>query len=159
MPQPYKVLFVCMGNICRSPAGECIFRSFVEEAGLEESIEIDSAGTIGFHEGNPPDSRMKATGKRRGYSIVGAARQIKPADFAAFDLIVTMDNENYHNVMRIKPSGETRATVKPFCEFCTEHSEEEVPDPYYGGAAGFEHVIDLLEDGCRSILAHAQNSK
>ena len=147
-----------MGNICRSPAGECVFRHFAEKAGVTERVETDSAGTIGFHSGNSPDSRMQAAGRKRGYSIEGAARQIRSKDFDEFDLIVTMDRDNFENVKAIAPGNETRATVREFCTFCTEHSDIEVPDPYYGGAAGFDHVLDLMEDGCRAILDIALRS-
>ncbi|MGB0372938.1 MAG: low molecular weight protein-tyrosine-phosphatase [Opitutales bacterium] len=154
MEGPFKVLFVCMGNICRSPAGECIFRHIVESEGHSDTIEIDSAGTIGFHTGNSPDSRMRSAGAKRGYRIEGAARQLAEDDFQKFDLIVTMDDANFENASAIAPQGESRASLRKFCDFCEHHSDQEVPDPYYGGQSGFEHVLDLMEDGCRGILKY-----
>lgn len=153
MKPTVNVLFVCMGNICRSPAGECLFAHLVEESGHSEKIKIDSAGTINFHAGNAPDKRMQLAGKARGYTIQGAARQIQTSDFNAFDLIITMDQSNHQNVLNLRPEGDTRAEIKAFCEFCSKHPNiTEVPDPYYGGAEGFETVLDLLEDGCAGIL-------
>ena len=153
MNSPYRVLFVCMGNICRSPAAECVFRNFVEKSEIHRSIECDSAGTIDFHTGNAPDSRMRSAGNKRGYTIKDAARQVQHEDFEQFDLIITMDDKNFHNVQRMAPNSEYRATVRKFCDYISNFPDTEVPDPYYGGAAGFEHVLDLLEDGCGTILS------
>ena len=144
-----------MGNICRSPAGEGIFRHLVERDGLSDTIAYDSAGTIGFHEGNPPDSRMRAAALKRGVELVSQARQIRQTDLDTFDLILTMDDENYVNVQAISQTDEHLKKVRRFCAYCTDHSETEVPDPYYGGARGFEHVLDLLEDGCEQVLKEA----
>lgn len=150
--KPIRVLFVCMGNICRSPAGENIFRKMVSDAGRDADFHIDSAGTIDFHEGSPPDSRMTATLLSHGYPVTGHARQIKPADLAGFDLIVTMDDENLKAVRRLDREGGFREKIRPLVGFCTSHDDPCVPDPYYGGQQGFEKVIELLEDGCRGIL-------
>lgn len=147
-----RVLFVCMGNICRSPAAEIIFRHQVAEAGRQDEFEIDSAGTIGYHEGSPPDPRMSDALKRRGFSVSGRARQIREADLEAFDLIVTMDESNLENVRDLDPSGRLHAKIQPLVDFCRAHDDPRVPDPYYGGQKGFEHVIDLLIDGCAGIL-------
>jgi len=147
-----RVLFVCLGNICRSPAGDNVFRNLIEQEGLQDQIECDSAGTIGYHTGNSPDSRMSATLKSRGYKIHGRARQIQVEDFNDFDLIVTMDDSNYKDVCKVAPNKEAEAKVKKFVSFCSEHDDTEVPDPYYGGQDGFEHVADLMEDGCRNLL-------
>ena len=147
-----SVLFVCLGNICRSPAGENIFRHLVREAGLEGAISCDSAGTIGYHTGNAPDSRMSKTIQNRGYEVSGASRQISEKDFVDFDLILTMDEENYENVIAIAKNDAQRARVKRFTDFCTEHDHSEVPDPYYGSDEGFELVADLMEDGCSGII-------
>ncbi len=154
--EPYRVLFVCMGNICRSPAGECVMRHVADKAGASELFELDSAGTIDMHTGNPPDKRMRATAKARGIVIDGAARQIKPEDLDAFDLILTMDSENRAYVDRLKEKHGGRAEVRQFCELCREHDLADVPDPYYGGQDGFELVIDLLEDGCAALLEEAR---
>ena len=147
-----KILFVCLGNICRSPAGENIFRHAVKQAGVERLWEIDSAGTAAWHTGKGPDSRMTQTLQSRGIEVTGKARQIKAEDLAEFDLILTMDDENYANVLKIDPQSQFRDKIKKFTSFCTKHSELEVPDPYYGGQDGFELVADMLEDGCKNII-------
>ena len=147
-----------MGNICRSPAAECVFRHYVDEAGLSDKVEIDSAGTIGFHAGNPPDSRMQAAGKKRGYTIQGAARQIQTEDFHSFDLIITMDDENFRNISKSAPIGESRALLQRFCDFVPSRADTEVPDPYYGGQAGFDYVLDLLESGNEAVLDFIRKS-
>ena len=149
----YRVLFVCMGNICRSPAGENIFRHLVEKAGLSEDIRCDSAGTIGYHTGKEPDTRMSKTVRGRGYEMTGSARQFLTQDFEDFDLVFTMDDENYDNVMKLAESDEARARVRKFTDFCIAHDHSEVPDPYYGGEDGFELVANLIEDGAGELLA------
>ena len=151
--KPFRVLFVCMGNICRSPAAEIIFRQLVTAAGRDAEIEIDSAGTLGYHQGDPPDARMAETLREHGYTVTGRARQITVADLAAFDLIVTMDEDNLTEVRALDRDGRFRAKIRPLVEFCREHQSPRVPDPYYGGQQGFERVIELLEDGCAGILA------
>lgn len=147
-----RVLFVCMGNICRSPAAEIIFRKLVEEEGLSKNIEIDSAGTIGYHSGNPPDHRMSETLRQRGYTITGRSRQIQAEDLERFDWILTMDGDNFDDVCLLDPSGTKRNKIHPMVEFATQHEDRNVPDPYYGGQARFEHVADLLEDACDGLL-------
>ncbi|MDA8975369.1 low molecular weight phosphotyrosine protein phosphatase [Akkermansiaceae bacterium] len=147
-----SVLFVCLGNICRSPAGENVFRHMVKEAGLNDRIHCDSAGTTGYHTGNDPDARMSRTIRNRGYEVTGFSRQISLRDFKDFDLILTMDEVNYTNVIALTKNDEQRARVKRFTDFCTEHEEKEVPDPYYGGDQGFELVADMIEDGSRGVL-------
>ena len=132
-------------------------RRLLEEADLSESVRVDSAGTIGFHTGNPPDPRMSKAGRARGLPMTGSARQVEPSDLDEFDLVLAMDDENYSN-LRALATTENAAKIKRFCEFCIEHSDTEVPDPYYGGAQGFEHVLDLLEDGCAQILKTVQDS-
>ncbi|MFT3991238.1 MAG: low molecular weight protein-tyrosine-phosphatase [Luteolibacter sp.] len=148
-----SVLFVCMGNICRSPAAEIIFRKLVDDAGLAGHIEIDSAGTIGYHRGSPPDSRMADTLRRKGYVIDGKARRIQEEDLERFSLIVTMDEENLEHVRQLDTGGRYYEKIRPLVGFCKIHTTaERVPDPYYGGQQGFDHVIELLEDGCLGIL-------
>jgi len=149
-----SVLFVCLGNICRSPAAENIFRHVVKKAGLSHEIAIDSAGTIGFHSGKSPDTRMSRTIRQRGYEVGGHARQFSHHDFDAFDLILTMDDENYANVLSLAKSAAQKDKVRRFTDFCTEHDHDEVPDPYYGRGEGFELVADLIEDGSSGLLAH-----
>ncbi len=154
--RPYRVLFVCMGNICRSPAAEIIFCQQVADAGKTASFEIDSAGTLGYHQGSPPDRRMAATLKNRGYKIHGAARQVKRADLEYYDLIVTMDEDNLTEVRRLDPTQKFHAKIRPLVSFCNQHQDTHVPDPYYGGPEGFELVANLLEDGCAGILESAE---
>ncbi len=152
MPRPYRILFVCLGNICRSPAAEIIFRKQVTDSGRVEDFEIDSAGTIGHHAGSPPDSRMAESLGRHGFLVEGRARQIRSADLENFDLIVTMDETNLSDVRRLDTAGSARAEIRPFVSFCRRHDDLRVPDPYYGGQRGFDHVIELLKDGCEGIL-------
>lgn len=147
-----KILFVCLGNICRSPAGENIFRHTVRKAGAEGQFTIDSAGTEAWHTGKNPDSRMTQTLVSRGVEVTGKARQITTLDLEKFDLILTMDNENFSNVQKLDPSHIYAAKIQKFTDYCQRHSETEVPDPYYGGQDGFELVADLLEDGCAELL-------
>ena len=150
----FRVLFVCMGNICRSPAAEIVFRQMVGQAGLEGVIEIDSAGTIGYHAGNPPDHRMSATLRGRGYAIHGRARQVRVKDFMDFDLVLAMDHDNEADLRRLLGKGDSRAEIRAFSSFCSANPLGYVPDPYYGGAKGFEQVADIVEDGCRGLLEH-----
>ena len=149
----YHILFVCMGNICRSPSGENVMRAVADEAGLAEGFQLDSAGTISLHTGDPPDARMRRALNRRGYETRGLARQVKPEDFDRFDLVLAMDEENLADLRQVKSMRpDAHGHLQLFCDFCSEHEEREVPDPYYGGEEGFEQVIDLLEDGCRGLL-------
>lgn len=154
-----SLLFVCMGNICRSPAGENVMRKLLEDAGLSNEIELDSAGTIGYHTGHAPDPRMSEAGRRRGLPMTGIARQVKSSDLRRFDLILAMDRENYADLMDLASNDEESSKIKLFCDFCSNHNASEVPDPYYGGARGFEHVLDLLEDGCTQILDMLQRER
>ena len=144
------ILFVCMGNICRSATAEAVFRKLVSDTGRNSEFEIDSAGTIGYHAGQRADSRMRAAAQGRGYSLDSIARQIVAGDFDRFDLIVTMDDDNFRNVNAINPGS--RAKVVRMCDYCEKYQDTEVPDPYYGGEAGFEYVIDMLEDACANLL-------
>lgn len=154
---PIQVLFVCMGNICRSPAAECILRRKLQELGLADAVRVDSAGTIGFHAGNPPDPRMRQAGQPRGLTIEGRARQFAVGDFDAFDLVVAMDAENLSDLERLSRHDEDRAKLRPFKAFCRNFVIDGVPDPYYGGNQGFDRVLDILDDGCDQIAAWVQN--
>ena len=156
MKKIHSVLFVCMGNICRSPSAEGVFRKLVADAGLDDAFEIDSAGTIGYHSGDRADSRMRAAASARGYSLDSRARRIEVRDFEDFDLVVTMDDANYRDVRDIDPGNGAR--VVKMCEYCSRHDETEVPDPYYGGARGFETVLDILEDACGNLLEQLNRS-
>jgi protein-tyrosine phosphatase len=149
----HRILFVCLGNICRSPAAEIIFRHQAAAAGMAGDFHIDSAGIIGHHEGSPPDSRMAAALQRRGFPVTGRARKIHREDLRNFDLIVTMDETNLADVRGLDPNGAFHVKIHPFMSFCRRHNDPRVPDPYYGGQRGFDHVITLLEDGCEGILA------
>lgn len=151
-----RILFVCMGNICRSPAGEGVLTKMVTEADLVEHIKIDSAGTIGMHQGNPADSRMRAAATKRGYDLTSRARQVTAADLEDFDLILAMDKDNHRNLLKLAKTDAQRDRVRLFCTFCEKHLEREVPDPYYGESQGFEYVLALLEDGCDGVLNWAR---
>jgi protein-tyrosine phosphatase len=146
-----SVLFVCMGNICRSPTAEGVFRRLVEQEGLGDRIEVDSAGTHAYHVNEPADRRARAAAERRGYSLDGIrARRLDETDFARFDYIIAMDRDNLA-ILEQQITADHSARLHLFLEF-TQSVEEEVPDPYYGGAAGFERVLDLVEDASRGLL-------
>ena len=147
-----KLLFLCMGNICRSPAAHCVFQHLVDQAGLTDQFEIESAGTIGFHVGSSPDKRMQHCMRTRNIPIIGHSRQLQSSDLEAYDLILAMDNDNLIDARTLDPSGKLHHKVQLFCDYCTAHRQTEVPDPYYGGDRGFEHVLDLIEDGCANLL-------
>lgn len=142
-----------MGNICRSPAAEGIFKKYVDEAKLGGQISIDSAGTIGYHEGELPDARMRKHALNRGYYLDSRARQFNPKkDFNEFDYIITMDNDNYLDITRLDHKGLYRNKIYKMADFISDKNVNEVPDPYYGGADGFEFVIDILEEGSKNLL-------
>ena len=147
-----RLLFVCLGNICRSPSAENIMNHLLEQRGLTSQISCDSAGTSSYHIGSPPDSRMNAAAKKRGIQLVGSARQFTADDFEEFDLILAMDDSNYRNILALDTAGQYRSKVKRMCDFCQQHPDREVPDPYYGGADGFDYVINLLMDACNGLL-------
>lgn len=148
----YKLLFVCLGNICRSPSAENIMRHLVEQAGLDQQILCDSAGTSSYHVGAAPDRRMQAAAQKRNIQLIGRARQFTRADFEDFDLILAMDQENYRNILSLDPAGKYRHKVKMMCDYASNFKDNEVPDPYYGGQSGFDYVIDLLLDACQGLL-------
>ncbi|XP_027083981.1 uncharacterized protein LOC113751595 [Coffea eugenioides] len=158
--KPFSVLFVCLGNICRSPAAEGVFRDLVKKRGLDSKFNIDSAGTINYHEGDQADPRMRAASKRRGIEITSISRPIRPSDFIEFDLILAMDRENREAILsaferwrhREPLPADAAKKVRLMCSYCKKHEEDEVPDPYYGGPQGFEKVLDLLDDACESLL-------
>ena len=149
-----KLLFVCLGNICRSPAAEGVFLHLLKQRGLIDQFVVDSAGTGGWHVGNPADRRMTAAANRRGIDLPSRARQISLDDFSSFDLVLTMDNDNLAAVESLAQEAgpNAMATVKSMMSYSRRFNETEVPDPYYGGEAGFEHVLDLLEDACSTLL-------
>ena len=149
-----KLLFVCLGNICRSPAAEGVFLHLLKQRRLSERFVVDSAGTGGWHVGNPADRRMQAAANRRGIDLPSRARQICLDDFSSFDLVLTMDDDNLAAVRGLaqEAGAGATATITPMLHYARNFSETEVPDPYYGGEAGFEHVLDLLEDACANLL-------
>jgi protein-tyrosine phosphatase len=149
-----NLLFVCLGNICRSPSAEGIMNHLVQEAGLESQIICDSAGTSGYHICEPPDPRMTAAARKKGIPLGGHSRKVEPPDFERFDLILAMDRDNYRTLLERDRTGQYHPKVRLICDFCQRSPETEVPDPYYGGADGFDHVIDLLLDACSGLLVH-----
>ncbi len=151
----YKLLFVCLGNICRSPSAENIMNHLLQQRGLNHQVQCDSAGTSGYHIGAAPDRRMSAAAERKlGFPLVGAARQFECEDLAAFDLILAMDRDNLAQMVALDPDGKYGNRVRLMCDFCQEHTLKSVPDPYYGGDQGFNFVIDLLVDACNGLINH-----
>ncbi|MDR1681281.1 MAG: low molecular weight phosphotyrosine protein phosphatase [Prevotellaceae bacterium] len=151
--EKYYILFVCLGNICRSPAAESIFRAMVTQRGLAACFEIDSACTYAGNSGQMPDLRMKAAAKRRGYSLAHIARPVRCSDFGLFDKILVMDDANYNDVCRLAPDVNTMQKVVRIADYCRRHKVALVPDPYNGSSADFDHVLDILEDACTNLLA------
>ena len=157
MPEPIvRILFVCMGNICRSPAAEAVFIQRLEDAGIAERFQIDSAGTGGWHAGDEADPRSRAEGDRRGYRLDTPARQIEAADFDRFDLLICMDVENAAVLI---DRGAPDDKVRLLLEWHPEEHLQEVPDPYYGGEDGFSHMYDLIEAGCDGLLAALESKR
>jgi len=152
----YSVLFVCMGNICRSPTADGVFGHMVKAHGLAHAVRVDSAGTHNYHPGSAPDERSQATAAKRGYDLSALrARQIKPADFESFDLILAMDWDNLALLQEACPPAHQHK-LRRLTEFCQQLSSPVVPDPYYGGARGFEEVLDLVQDACGGLLLHVR---
>lgn len=147
---PLRLLFVCMGNICRSPAARAVLRRLVAERGLEGDVEVDSAGTIRYHAGDPPDPRMQRAGEKRRLVIDGKARQVTLDDFDRFDLVVALDRQNLEDLERL--AGGPRQHVRLLSAFLPDGRPVDVPDPYWGGERGFDDVLDLLERAAPAIL-------
>jgi len=153
-----KVLFVCLGNICRSPTAHGVFRDLAKQA-QQHHIVIDSAGTGDWHVGHSPDRRASQAAAKRGYDLSDLeARQVRPEDFAEFDFILAMDKQNLRDLQAMAPSDYS-GDLSLFLDFAKNYSEREVPDPYYGGDHGFEHVLDLVEDASRGLLEHIRSTK
>lgn len=147
-----SILFVCLGNICRSPAAEGVMQAIVDEEGAAARFTIDSAGTGNYHIGDLPDQRMRIHARRRGYELTHRCRQVRTYDFDDFDIIVAMDASNERNLRRIAPSPEAEAKIVQMAEFVDIASRyDHIPDPYYEGAEGFELVLDLLQSACRNL--------
>lgn len=147
-----SVLFVCLGNICRSPSGEAVFRKLVRDEGLDDRIEIDSAGIIDYHEGNPADARMQDHAVERGYDLTSISRPVKPQqDAARFDYIIAMDKQNKKDLMAMLHTSHHHK-IFMMNDFSSSNKGQSVPDPYYGGSEGFELVLDMLEESCNGLL-------
>ena len=154
-----KVLFVCLGNICRSPTAEGVFRKLVREEQLEHLFEIDSAGTHAYHLGEPPDERAQVACARRGIDISRLrGRKAIAADIEKFDYVLAMDRENYEDLCDICPPGQ-ESRIRLFMEFAADRPEEEVPDPYFGGVSGFDRVLDMIEDAARGLLEDIRRTR
>ena len=147
-----KILFVCLGNICRSSSAEEIMRTLVKQAGLDQEIEIDSAGILNYHQGELPDSRMRMHAARRGYELTHRSRPVCTGDFFEFDWLIGMDDRNIQDLKDRAPSPEAEKKICRMTDFCRVKQVDYVPDPYYGGAQGFETVLDILEDACSGLL-------
>jgi protein-tyrosine phosphatase len=150
-----RILFVCLGNICRSPTAEGVMRKLVREADLEADVEVDSAGTGSWHVGSPPDERAAASARARGIALEGTARQVRGEDFERFDLLLAMDRTNLRALQRLAPGERERAKVHLLRDFdpASADGDREVPDPYYGAAGGFEEVLDIVQAACEGLLA------
>jgi protein-tyrosine phosphatase len=149
-----RILFVCLGNICRSPTAEGVMRGLLREAGMEDEVELDSAGTGGWHVGHPPDRRATAAARARGIPLEGAAREVQPDDFEDFDLLLAMDRSNLRALQRMASDG-SHAKLRLLREFDPASARErdlDVPDPYYGASGGFEEVLDLVQAACQGLL-------
>lgn len=158
MNRPVRVLMVCTGNICRSPTAEAVLRHLAEQAGVANRIEVDSAGTTDYHVGEPPDRRSQQHARRRGFDLSALrARQVQAADFEAFDWLIAMDRGHLAELQAEAPA-QGRARMALLMDFADDPRGGEVPDPYYGGAAGFDDVLDRVEAGCRGLLARLVNT-
>ena len=154
-----RVLFVCLGNICRSPTAEGVFRKLVSEHKLEHQFEIDSAGTHAYHIGEAPDERAQAACARRGIDISRLrGRRAVVGDIEKFDYVLAMDRENYENLLEVCPSG-LESRIRLFMEFAPSRPEQEVPDPYFGGAGGFDRVLDMIEDAAQGLLEEIRRAR
>ena len=154
-----RILFVCLGNICRSAAAEEIMRTYLKREGLDKEIEVDSAGISGYHEGDLADPRMRMHASRRGYQITHRSRPVRTSDFYDFDLILGMDDANIDALREKAPDIETERKIGRMTDYCRTKVADHVPDPYYGGAQGFEYVLDILEDACSGLLEQFQTTE
>ena len=154
-----NILFVCLGNICRSPSAEAVMKAVVKREGLEDEIYVDSAGILAWHSGEPADRRMQSHAKERGYDLTSISRQIKAKDFEKFDLIIGMDHENMRDLRALDKDNKYSDKLYMMTGFCRNIPADSVPDPYYGGVSGFENVLDILEDACEGLLDRIKHLK
>ncbi len=153
-----NLLFVCLGNICRSPAAEGIMKKMIKEEKLDDRVFIDSAGTSNWHEGRLPDERMQQHGSKRGYNFNSTARTFRSSDFEKFDYIIVMDTNNYNNVKKLAVTQEDVDKIHRMTDFSIDFSDQDhVPDPYYGGDDGFNFVMDLLEDAAKGLMKEVKS--
>ena len=148
----HRILFLCMGNICRSPAAHCYLQHLVNEKGMADQFEIDSAGTIGYHQGSPPDARMAAALNARGIPVIGRSKQLDAFDLEYYDRILAMDRDNLAGAQSLDRRRQNLEKIQLFSDYCQQSTVIDIPDPYYGGDKGFETVIDMIEDGCDRLL-------
>jgi len=153
-----NILFVCMGNICRSPSAEAVMNGIVKKNNLQDQIKCDSAGTLGYHAGEPADHRMKMYASNRGYDLTSISRQIRYDDLQTFDYIITMDKENYDDVISLDSKGHFSDKISMMTDYSKDNNANSVPDPYFGASQGFELVMDLLEDSCEGLLSYIKNN-
>lgn len=161
MNEPFlktRLLFVCLGNICRSPAADGVMQHFLKKEGMETLVSVDSAGTANYHVGSLPDDRMRRCAAKRGIKLDHLGKHFKKELFAQFDLILVMDEANLRDVRNLDPKGEHHDKIKLFAEFCTKHKLREVPDPYTGSTSDFEFVLDLMEDGCTELVRRLKDA-
>ena len=155
----FKVLFVCLGNICRSPAAHGIFEHIVRENAMQDYIEVDSAGTYGGHRGELPDKRMRHAALYRGYALTHKSRPVTSLDLLDFDMVIAMDDQNYEDLMHIAPSVEASRKIRRMADYLKTHKISYIPDPYYMGTEGFTLVLDLLEEGCQNLFNEIKNAE
>lgn len=152
-----QVLFVCLGNVCRSPSAEAVFNALIEKYGLQSELLCDSAGTDAYHSGDQADYRMKQFAHKRGYRLTSISRRVNPTcDFDRFDYIIGMDKQNVHDLKALARNENDRKKISLITDYCSDKKYDSVPDPYYGGAAGFELVLDILEDACEGLIRELQ---
>lgn len=155
----YRVLFVCLGNICRSPTAEAVMRAQLQQAGLEDRITLDSAGTSAWHIGEPPDQRAMQAARARGYDLTPLrGRQIEPADLTQFDLILAMDEANLHDLQALATTAAQRQRLALLGDLSSTYQGQAVPDPYFGGTAGFAHVLDMIETCVAALITRLRHT-
>ena len=155
-----KILFVCLGNICRSPSAEAVMKGLVKKAGMADEFEIDSAGTAAWHAGEHADSRMQIHARKRNYNLTSISRKVNPVfDFDHFDYIIAMDDQNMTDLKSMVENDEYQSKLHMMTDFSSKYSYNHIPDPYYGGDSGFELVLDLLENACLGLLTHLEDEK